>query len=138
MSFSYMIAEEMKKHPFLIVIIFFVAGSITTYGVKTYAEITDVNKIETDLKNSMNSFQIAVNTKLLSFELKLENSQNIAYQIQLQSQIDDIDTEIFNLTEVVLANSNQPTRIRAQISKYTIRKNKILRELTNLELSMRK
>ena len=133
-----MIAEEMKKHPFLIVIIFFVAGSITTYGVKTYAEITDVNKIETDLKDSMNSFQIAVNTKLLSFELKLENSQNIAYQIQLQSQIDDIDTEIFNLTEVVLANSNQPTRIRAQISKYTIRKNKILRELTNLELSMRK
>ena len=133
MSFLDMVAHEIRTHPFLVVIIFFVAGSITTYGVKTYAEINDVNRIEASLQDSIDEFKATVDDKLLAFNTKLVRFENVAEQMHLQSQIDDINTELFNLQEVVLPHSNQPTKIKQQIAKYSTRKNKVKRKLELVE-----
>jgi hypothetical protein len=128
--------EEMKRHPRLLIIIFAVALILGTYGVQTFAEKKEVSVIEQDLNSKLTDLKTNVALEFRMVDKRLLQYERVAEKRHLEGRIDSINTELFNLQEVILPVTNQPTTIKQQIYKYKISGDRLTKELERVNQSI--
>jgi hypothetical protein len=136
MNLEATMVEEMKRHPRLLIIIFAVALVLGTYGVQTFAEKKEVTVIQQDLNDRVASLKLNVEIEFRKVDRRLMQYERIAEKRHLEGRIDSINTELFNLEQVILPVTNQPTTIKQQIYKYKISGDRLTKELERVNQSI--